>query len=197
LEVNSTTAKLILQENDELRQQLKYSRTVNFTTVGGDVIVRNEQGSNGSLIINKGATDGISAGDPVIVDNGLLVGKISHVELRSAIVQLLTDNKSKIAATVMNNQKSIGVVEGGYEISVQMNLIPQHELVSIGDMIITSGLETQIPRGLLIGRVEAIKKEIYQPFQQAVLTPLAPLESLTTVLVITHTTNEPARAIIQ
>jgi rod shape-determining protein MreC len=133
----------------------------------------------------------------VIVDNGLLVGKISHVELRSAIVQLLTDNKSKIAATVMNSQKSIGVVEGGYEISVQMNLIPQHELVSIGDMIITSGLETQIPRGLLIGRVEAIKKEIYQPFQQAVLTPLAPLESLTTVLVITHTTNEPARAIIQ
>ena len=86
----------------------------------------------------------------------------------------------------MSRDRSIGIVEGGYEISIQMNFIPQNEELNVGDAIVTSGLEETIPRGLLIGRVEAVKKEAYEPFQQAVITPAAPLHALTVVTVLTR-----------
>jgi len=49
---------------------------------------------------------------------------------------------------------------------------------------VTSGLEKGIPQGLLIGTVEAIEKEAYQPFQKAILNPLANLDKITLVSVL-------------
>ena len=112
------------------------------------------------------------------------MGKITKVEKQLAVVRLISDNQIKVAATVLNNERSLGVVEGGYGLSVRMSFIPRNEVVQVGDQIITSGLELNIPRGLLIGSVAAVENEPYQPFQQAVLTPAADLAKLTLVSVL-------------
>jgi rod shape-determining protein MreC len=65
-----------------------------------------------------------------------------------------------------------------------MTFIPQNETITPGDVIVTSGLEPLIPRGLTIGTIEAVEKEAYQPFQKAVLTPLASLNKLRVVSVL-------------
>ena len=54
----------------------------------------------------------------------------------------------------------------------------------MNDSVVTSGLESGIPRGLLIGKVEAVEKEAYQPFQKAVLTSLINLEKISLVSII-------------
>jgi len=72
-------------------------------------------------------------------------------------------------------------VEGGYGISLRMNLIPRDEAVRIGDQVVSSGLEKNIPRGLLIGTVAVIENEPYKPFQQAILNSVADLSKLTVV----------------
>jgi rod shape-determining protein MreC len=67
-----------------------------------------------------------------------------------------------------------------------MNYIPQNEIIKVGDMVITSGLEENVPSGLLIGVIEAVEKEAYQPFQKAVITPSVDLTKIKQVLVITE-----------
>jgi len=66
-----------------------------------------------------------------------------------------------------------------------MSLIPQNEEVAVGDIVITSGLEREVPYGLLIGEVSVVEKELYQPFQKAIISPYFTLQKIQKVLVIT------------
>ncbi len=181
------SAKFILlsEENESLRRQLNFISKTPYSSIGGDIIGQDVEPVGNTIIINRGTHDGIENGQPVIAYDGIFVGKIVRTEESTAVIRLLHDGQSKVAATILNNDHSIGIVEGGYGISVRMNFIPQNEHVSPGDVIITSGLEKGIPRGLVIGRVEAVEKEAYQPFQKAILSTAADFEHLVTVSVIT------------
>lgn len=168
-----TQLKLLKEENEELKKQLNFKEKNSYTTVLAAVIGNNLEGTEKTIIIDRGEKEGVKLGDPVIVDEGVLIGEIVKVESDISIVRLLSDNQSKVAATIINKDKSLGVVEGGYGLSVKMNFIPRNETVQIGDLVVTSGLTENVPRGLLIGKVAAIENEAYQPFQQAILTPSA------------------------
>jgi len=168
---NEAKLKLLEEENAELKKQLRFVEKTRYDAVLTKVIGNNLEGTEKTVIIDRGESDGIKSGDPVIVDEGILIGKVVKTEKDISIVRLLSDNQSKVAATIINREKSLGVVEGGYGLSVKMNFIPRNEVVQIGDLVVTSGLENDVPRGLLIGKIIAVENEAYQPFQQAILTP--------------------------
>lgn len=182
--ITETTLQLVKEENDELRAQSRFLQKQKWQTVGADVTGKNIDTLGNTLIINRGARDGIKENNPVIIHDGILVGKIARVEEKISVIRLINDNQSKFAATIINNDKSLGLIEGGYGISVQMNFIPQNESVNIGETIITSGLEDEVPRGLLVGIIETVEKEAYQPFQKAIVKPLADLNKINLVSVI-------------
>ncbi|OGH77096.1 MAG: rod shape-determining protein MreC [Candidatus Magasanikbacteria bacterium RIFCSPLOWO2_12_FULL_47_9b] len=184
MEIDRAAFELLQEENVNLRNQLHFIAERGFITVGADVIGKNSDPVGNILILNRGSNDGIFAGAPAIVGGGLLVGKVVQADPHTSLLQLANDNRSRFAATILNRERSIGLVEGGYGISVEMNFIPQNETVNIGDQIITSGLETPMPRGLIIGRVESVEKEPYQPFQRAVLHPAADMDAIAQVSVI-------------
>ncbi len=183
-EVNQVQMKLVSQENIELKEQLNFIQEKKYTSIGAEVIGKNLDPIENTLILNRGVNDNIEVGQPVIVANGILIGKIVKVEDKLSVVRLINDNQSRIASTIMNQDKSIGLIEGGYGISVHMNFIPQNETIQIGDMIVTSGLEQELPKGLLIGKIEAIEKEAYQPFQKAVIAPSTNLDKITLVSIL-------------
>ena len=166
---------------------MSFIQESNYNSIGAIVIGKSIEPSRNSIIINRGKVDGIKIGYPVISDSGVLVGKIIRVEEKISIVELINDQQSKVAATVMNNERSIGIVEGGYGLSIQMNFIPQNEFIPTGETIVTSGLEKNIPYGLLIGTVEAVEKEAYQPFQRAIISPIINLERIKIVSVLINT----------
>lgn len=186
LSERSKSVKQQLLEDDvaELRTQLKFIQEKKIATMGAEVIGKNIDPIGNTLIINRGKESGIASGDPVIVGEGIIIGKIARVEENLSIVRLLNDNQSKIAATIINQDKSLGIIEGGYGISVQMNYIPQNEVINVGETVVTSGLEGNISRGLLIGTIEAVKKEAYQPFQKAMVKPFVNLDKIRLVSVI-------------
>ena len=175
--------RLLEEENAGLRDQLQFFKK-SITHVGAEVVGRDLDPLGTTLVINRGLTDRVAIDQPVIVGNGLLVGKIVRVDPHTAVVRLLSDYESKVAATVMNREKSLGLVEGGYGLTVKLDLIPQNEIIRPGDVIITSGLESGIPRGLVIGTVEVVEKKPQEPFQQAILKTSADLHSITVVSVI-------------
>ncbi len=178
-----TKIRVLEEENSSLREQLKFFAGTQ-KHVGADVIGRDLDPLGTTIIINQGARAGIELNRPVIVGNGLLIGKIARVNETTSVVRLLSDFESSVGATVANREKSLGVVEGGFGLAVRLDLIPQNEVIKPGDAVITSGLEAEIPRGLMIGTVEVIEKKPQEPFQQAVLKPAADLHSINAVSVI-------------
>jgi len=182
--INEVELETLRQDNENLRQELNFIKTKNYDSIGIEVIGKNIDPTESTLIINRGSKDGVREGSPVVVGNGILVGKIAKVEEKISVVRLLDDNQSKVAATVINYEKSVGLIEGGYGISVQMNFIPQSESIGVGDIVVTSGLEEKMPRGLLVGAVQAVEKEAHQPFQKAVIKPFAKFDKVTIASVL-------------
>lgn len=176
--------KLLAEENKELKNQIGFLQEKQTEYVTANVLGKNTSSIEQSIIIDKGESSGIKIGHPVITGKGILVGKVEKIESDTSVVRLVNDNRSKVAATILNKEKSLGVVEGGYGISMRMSFIPRNEIISIGDDIVTSGLEVEMPNGLLIGHVVAVENEAYQPFQQAVLSPVVDLGKLTIVTVL-------------
>lgn len=185
------TAELVQlkEENEELRKQLSFFSKNSFEHVGAEVIGRTVDPLSTVVTINRGLTDGVVATNPVIVGDGVLVGTVIQAFDTISHVRLINDNQSKIGATLLNGERTIGLVEGGYDIGVQMNFIPQNEIVNPGDIVVTSGLTENMPRGLMIGKVEFIEKQPLQPFQQAILNPIADLSYVNTVSIIITTTT--------
>ena len=89
-----------------------------------------------------------------------------------------------VAATVANSDQTTGIVRGERGLSLKMELIPQNEVISGGDVIITSGLETGTPRGLVIGTIDSVIKESRSPFQTAIIRSPVNFGNLDYVLVI-------------
>lgn len=178
LAIDKTELEMLRQENQSLRSLLNFAKKEK-NLVLAEIIGKNADNLSTSLFINRGSDDNIKLGDPVVVEEGLLLGKIIWVEKKVSLVQLITDNQSKIAAAVLNQEKTVGVVNGEHGISVKMTMIPLNEIIKISDLIVTSGLETNLPRGLIIGRVETISKELYAPFQNARLQPLVDFNKVT------------------
>lgn len=182
--VNEANIKLLTDQNQELEKQLGYFKTSPVKHLLAEVIGNEILTTEQTIIIDKGDADGVKQNDPVIVGNGIIIGKIIKVAKNISIVRLLNDNQSRVGATILNHDKSIGVIEGGYGISLKMSLIPRDEVIMVGDQVVSSGLEANTPRGLLIGTVAEVENEPYKPFQQAVITPNANLGKLSSVSVL-------------
>ncbi|MBI5222170.1 MAG: rod shape-determining protein MreC [Candidatus Magasanikbacteria bacterium] len=182
--INEVELTTLRQDDDNLRRQLNFIKAQNYNSVGVEVIGKNIDPTESTIIVNRGAKDEIKVGNPAISDKGILIGKVARVEDKFSVIRLLDDNQSRVAATVANHDRSLGLIEGGYGISVLMNFIPQNEVVNVGDVAITSGLEEGMPRGLLIGTVEAVEKEAHQPFQTAVIKPFVSFNKITLASVL-------------
>jgi len=171
-------------ENQLLRDELGFRKSRQFNTVAAEIITGVSDPISQAVIIDRGKNDGIDVGYAVVTSGGVLVGKV--VEARDAVskVLLLTDTTSKIAATVQNQTQTAGLIEGQFGLSIAMTDIPQDQDIKAGDLVVTSGLEGQIPRGLLIAYIESVSQVESAIFKTAVLTPIASFKNLSHVLVI-------------
>ena len=136
------------------------------------------------MIIDQGSQAGVKQGNAVISPQGALLGQVIQVTDTLARVALIIDNSSAVAARVQNDFNSPGVVYGQKGLSLQLDLVPQNEQMGPGQMVITSGLEGSIPRGLVIGQVDEILSDSSDLFQSASLRSLVKFDRLDVVGVI-------------
>jgi len=151
------------------------------------------------VTINVGAQRGVEVGMPVVSGGAGLVGRVAQVAPRTAKVQLLTDRESAIAA-LLQTSRATGLVVGQPDGTLRMEYIPQRESigagdgtddqevrenVSVGDVVLTSGLGGFMPKGLIVGQVTEVQQMDYELFQAAVVRPAVDFSRLELVLVIT------------
>jgi len=166
----------VLLENEELKAALSFREKDGDKAVLARVVSGSTDDAFHGLVIDRGADDGITEGQPVIAGEGIMIGKISSVGRTRAMVTLLTDSLSKLAVSIQNGNGTLGVLDGDRGLSMSIALIPQNERLSPGDAVITSGIEPGIRRGLAVGVVEKINMQTQDPFQTATVSPFAVAE---------------------
>lgn len=179
--------KLLEEENDVLRRQLNFFSGYDRKYVIGSVISRggfDSSAPNHSLLINKGAQDGLRPGLIVLGGDGIVVGKVISVKDGLSEICLTVNPECRLAATVETDNNTSGVAQGDLGLTIKMNFIPQTKEIKIGDIVITSGLEQNIPRGLAIGTISEVKKENNELWQNAIIDPLIDFNDLTIVSVL-------------
>ena len=175
-------------ENERLRKLTDLKTRSPWRTIGGEVIGWGIGWGYTLVTIDKGETDGIEIGMPVITYSGL-VGRITDISDHSSRVLLVTDSNSKVAA-ILQHSRALGIVEGQPGGSCQMKYIDPTVEVSVGEMAFSSGDGGVFPKGIPIGTVSKVERSKGSLFQYAVITPAAELGRLEMVLVVAGDGND-------
>jgi rod shape-determining protein MreC len=185
-----TQWQTLKKENENLKEQLHFLDTHPYTYISASVLARSPDPFQATFLIDRGSFDGIQIGDPVVVSEGVLIGKILDVWPHQSSVRALVDRQSKTAATLLPLVETIGSVEGDLGGFLRFRLIPQQVSLAIGDIVMTSGLESSIVSHLLIGKIHAIEKEPQNTFQEAIIEPFADYRLYTLVYILTRSALE-------
>ena len=193
-------------ENDQLRQELnqaledrnlynetllaniRYRNLLNFQqymaepTLAAEVVGRDPSPWFKTIVVNKGAEDGVKQGAPVVVPEGI-VGLVVEVSPRYAKVLLIIDQNSAVDGLVQRT-RSRGVVKGDPGGDCIFKYVLRKHDVSLGDTVVSSGMDGVFPKGLRIGRVSEIVKLNAGIFQEIVVTPYVDFEKLEEVLIV-------------
>jgi rod shape-determining protein MreC len=182
--VSEAKMAALQEENDILRKQGNYRPDSGFSVVGAQVVSRVMMPDQATLVINRGAEDGIEEGQAVLADDGMFIGKVRSLGKRTARVQLMTDPQSRVAATLAGERRLLGVVEGRGNGAARMTYVPASQPMKKDQIIVTSGTEEKIPANLPLGLINAVEGKSTDPFISAILEPLVPFDRLTLVQVL-------------
>lgn len=160
---------ILKNENEELRELLQFKTRTHETIIVTEVIGRSLDPQRAFLFINRDASDVMVSGAPVVVNDGVLVGVVTEVQNAMATVRLLTDPQSKVIGRLLNDTFTEGVVSGGHGIAVRMELVPRSEKIALNDVLVSSGLDISIPRGLIIGKVTRVSEDANTLFQRVII----------------------------
>ena len=177
------------RENEQLRSMLNFGETRPALELRGAQIVARVIGQESNnflsfIMLDLGSEHGIDIGMPVVTDQGL-VGRISEVTDTTSKVLLITDASSSVNALLQSSRLN-GVVRGSPGGGLVMDYIPQGGLFSTGEIILTSGLGGNFPKGIPLGQVTEIRQRDIDVFQQAVVQPTGDFGSLELVMVVTN-----------
>jgi rod shape-determining protein MreC len=176
------------RQGERLQELLAFKQHYVDSTVPAQVIGTGGSDHGRTLIIDKGAEDGIAVDMPVITPDGI-VGKIREVNPHSSEVLEISDPNSA-AGVLLEETRTRGILSGdGSGRPEIVNLMPD-DRIQKGQLVLTSGGDQIFPRGLPVGVVEKVVPDyLNQPLVDVILKPAANLSRLEEVLVVTATSS--------
>jgi rod shape-determining protein MreC len=134
-----------------------------------------------SAVIGAGRGQGVVAGSPIAVPEGL-VGRVVAAGSRISRAQLLLDASAAAGARIVRTGE-LGVIRGDGRGTLRLNNVPTSSRVRAGDVIESAGIDGIYPRGVLIGRVAEVSRG-GNLFLEIRVRPAAPFGRITDVLVL-------------
>ena len=148
----------VVRENQRMREiyNLDSAYVENLELLGTRVTGQAPSSWEQRIMINKGSNQGVEERLPVISFNGYLIGRIINTGVSSSQIMMVNDPDFSVGARVSREtSRASGVVRGqpGETDRLIMERIDWDADIKEGDLIITSGISDQYPRGLQIGQV--------------------------------------------
>jgi rod shape-determining protein MreC len=140
-----------------------------------------------TLVTEAGASSGVRLHAPVVSGEGL-VGIVSNVASHAAVVTLLTDPNTYVAAVDPRNGVH-GMVHTGPGGTLILDQVPKNLKVKEGDVLVTAGTRSKqypdlYPYAIPIGKVSSVHATDTATFLQVQVQPFANLGSPEAVAVL-------------
>ena len=174
------------EEAIRLQQLLDFnnSNLETYSMVSARVIARSANNWTKTMIISKGSKDGLVENMTVISPDGL-IGRLSLVFSSTAEVSLITDREAAVGAIFADNRETNGIVEGmGEADQLRMVNIPYYAKINENEVILTSGLSSIYPKGIVIGTVKSIEREPNGILLKTMVVPAVDFNHIEEVFVI-------------
>jgi rod shape-determining protein MreC len=149
-------AESLQQESQQVLAQEHLDYLGDIPSVAAQVIDVGSANFEQTIEVNRGSTDGIAVGQPVVSGGGL-AGKVSSVSAHLATVTLLDDPSSVVGVRVLNTSV-VGAAAGEGEGNLlQVENVEVGAQVKRGDALVTSGLQGEdFPAGIPVGTVASV-----------------------------------------
>ena len=138
-----------------------------------------------TLTLNVGAADGVSD-YMAVVDNGGLVGVTYNTRENSCSVRCIIDSDCTVAGLVQSSRDQ-GSVKGTLgtngEPMCRMYYLPDNSLPRPGDVVVTSGVGLEFPKGIPIGYIRESTRGMEDNKSYVVLEPVVDFQHLEYVTV--------------
>ena len=182
-------------ENDRLRALLGIVPRVNVPYRPGEVMRQSQITDGRTLIVSTGRAAGVAAFDPVVAPEGL-VGVVLTADRNTSVVMTWEHPEFRVSAATEDGSV-LGVVamaegEEGAEAMLELRGVPYRDTVSVGTLVVTTGLGGVYPRGVPIGRVVGVAREQRGWERIYLVRPSVNLGATGHVLVLGHVPGEQA-----
>lgn len=188
LSIESARGRRAMVENVTLRKMLELRRRVDRPLIVADIVGKTTTQLRNYATINKGSASGVTEGMSVVTDAGL-VGHVIGTSTDFAVIQLLLNRDTRVAAKVQRSRVD-GIISWDGETTLSLKNIPASYDVQAGDVILTSNYSTRYPANIVIGRVTRVEEEANSLFRKVVVEPSASFATLEQVFVVAESPSE-------
>ncbi|MFC5497176.1 rod shape-determining protein MreC [Caenimonas terrae] len=175
----------LAQENARLRNLLGLRERITTPAEAAEVLYDAADPYTRKVIIDKGMTQGIEAGSPVIDESGVL-GQVTRVHPLISEVTLVTDRDHAIP--VLNARTGARSVAFGDPItrggSLELRFMAGNADVQAGDILTTSGVDGVYPPGLPVAKVVSVERRADSAFARISCAPQALVDGARHVMVL-------------
>ena len=185
LKIISQKYNQMQDENNKLRELLEFRQRSEFKVTPARVVKRVAGTWWNTMIIDKGALDGIGVDSPVITSMGL-VGKTGKLAPHMTEVILLTDEMCRVSSRIEGSLEQ-GIISGeraGLDVRPDLRLrnLSRNALIDVGAKVYSSGEGGVFPANLLLGRVKRFENKDISG--EAIVEPAVDFSTLDYVFVI-------------
>lgn len=188
--VENIKLKMLEEENERLREELNFIKKENYKLILANIIGKKEENGLKWFILDRGIKDGVKEGF-VAVSKGIVIGKIMRTTENFSFLSTLLDEKVSLAVLIVHPHSEIdeknkieGIVRGKKNLVTEIDLVPIDKEIKDGDLVLTSGLEYNVPKGLFVGTLKDVKKNLSDIFSQAIVELPIKIEELKMVSII-------------
>ena len=173
-------------ENDRLRRLLDLRPALQTRSMSAEVMYEAADPYSRKIFIDRGQTQGVALGAPVINDAGVL-GQVTRLYPLTSEVTLLVDKDAAIPVLNTRTQQRSAAF-GGAQIAgggaMELRFMSGNADVKAGDALVTSGLDGVYPPGLSVARVATVERRAESGFARILLEPAARADAVRHVLVL-------------
>jgi rod shape-determining protein MreC len=179
----SARVEQLLIENTRLRALLELRPSVTVRSQVAEVLYDAPDPFSRKVIVDRGTTQGVALGSPVISEAGVL-GQITRVYPLSSEVTLLTDKDAAIPVLNVRSQARSAAYGSGGSFGLELRFMAGNADVLVGDVLVTSGIDGVYPAGIAVAKVLSVERKADSGFARILLTPAAVADGMRHVLLV-------------